>query len=68
MNAFGTGRSRNSSIIAFSSGLKHDKPVVLRQQKAYAALKISSPKRFMDIFSTHPSMEKRIFALQKLNK
>ncbi len=56
---------KDSMIHALES-LKHDKPVVMKKQRGYAALKISSPKRFMDLFSTHPSLEKRIFALQKL--
>ena len=33
------------------------------EQKAYAAFKISSPAAILDIFSTHPSIERRIEAL-----
>ncbi len=35
--------------------------------KAYAALKINSPIALLDIFSTHPSLEKRIKRLQVLS-
>jgi formylglycine-generating enzyme required for sulfatase activity/large-conductance mechanosensitive channel len=33
------------------------------EQKAYAAFKISSPATMLDLFSTHPSVERRIEAL-----
>ena len=33
-------------------------------QHAYAALKISAPPGWMDIFSTHPSLERRMAALE----
>lgn len=34
------------------------------EQKAYAAFKINSPPAWFDIFSTHPSLERRIEALE----
>ncbi|SJZ30540.1 protease HtpX [Selenihalanaerobacter shriftii] len=33
-------------------------------QQSYASLKVSSPRKFFDIFSTHPSLERRIEKLK----
>ncbi|SHG96206.1 protease HtpX [Ornithinibacillus halophilus] len=57
--------NKESMIFALES-LKMDNPVVVKEQKAYAALKISSPSRVWDIFSTHPSLERRIERLKNL--
>jgi len=35
-------------------------------QQSYSAFKISSPSAFCDVFSTHPSIERRVEFLQKL--
>ena len=40
---------------------------VAQQQEAYAAFKIASPPAIIDLFSTHPSLERRIARLQALN-
>lgn len=57
---------RKESMIHALEQLRHEEPVVLKSQKAYAALKINAPSRWLDLFSDHPSLERRIKALQKL--
>ena len=57
--------NKESMIYALNC-LKEDTPTISKNQKAYAAFKINSPKRVLDIFSTHPSIDKRIAALNKL--
>jgi heat shock protein HtpX len=47
--------------------LRNEKPLVLKNQQAYAAFKINSPQRWLDIFSTHPSLERRIQRLQNMS-
>lgn len=55
------------SMIHALQELRHEKPVVLKTQKAYAAFKINSPSGWLDLFSTHPSLERRIQRLQQMN-
>lgn len=45
--------------------LSGEKPVIDRRQKAFAALRINAPSLFIPLFSTHPSIKKRIKALAK---
>jgi heat shock protein HtpX len=56
-----------SAMIHALEHLRHEKPVVLRTQRAYAAFKINSPRRWLDLFSNHPSLERRIQRLQQLH-
>jgi len=46
--------------------LSQDTVTFPREQKAYAAFKINTPSALLDIFSTHPSIERRIERLEKL--
>ncbi len=48
--------------------LDQDTPAFPKEQKAYAAFKINAPSAIFDIFSTHPSIERRIARLEKLEK
>jgi heat shock protein HtpX len=56
-----------SAMIHALEQLRHEKPVVLKTQKAFAAFKINSSRSWLDIFSTHPSLERRIQRLQQLS-
>lgn len=58
--------SRDAMIGALEA-LRGDTPVIERHQQEYAAFKINGPRRWTDIFSTHPNIERRIYALKKLN-
>jgi heat shock protein HtpX len=53
------------SMIHALECLRNDNSISPKEQKAYAAFKINSPKGWFDIFSTHPSLEKRIASLMK---
>lgn len=55
------------AMIGALEALSHDTIHAPRLQRAYSSLKIHSPSRLWDIFSTHPSVERRIKALQKLS-
>jgi len=55
------------SMIRALEYLRHEKPVVVREQKAYAAFKINSPGSWLILLSTHPTVERRIQALEKLD-
>jgi heat shock protein HtpX len=57
----------HNAMIHALEQLRHEKPVVLKNQKAYAAFKINSAQGWLDIFSTHPSLERRIQRLKKLS-
>jgi heat shock protein HtpX len=46
--------------------LSQDTVTFPKEQKAYAAFKINAPSALFDIFSTHPSIERRIERLEKL--
>ncbi len=46
--------------------LSQDTVTFPREQKAYAAFKINAPSALLDIFSTHPSIVRRIERLEKL--
>ncbi len=48
--------------------LHGDTSIPPREQLPYAAFKISSSRRWIDLFSTHPSIERRIQALQSLKQ
>lgn len=54
---------RESMIYALES-LKGGNPRIVKEQEAYAAFKINTPERMLDIFSTHPSLERRIERLK----
>lgn len=41
-------------------------PELPKEQMAYASFRINSPKAMLDIFSTHPSLERRIAALESI--
>lgn len=45
---------------------KDSLPIIPEGRMAYATLRINSPKSWHDIFSTHPSLERRIQALDAL--
>lgn len=57
---------RKESMIHALELLRDEHPVVLKSQKAYAALKINGASRWLDLFSTHPSIDRRIRALQMM--
>ncbi|MCL6457407.1 MAG: M48 family metalloprotease, partial [Gorillibacterium sp.] len=40
--------------------LRHDKPDFLKNQRAYAESKVNAPAGGLKIFSTHPSLERRL--------
>lgn len=56
--------SKDYMIQALST-LKEDTYVPPKEQLAYAAFKINSPAAWMDIFSTHPALDRRIKALEE---
>ena len=56
---------KEAMIIALEE-LSHDTVRTPKSQTAYASFKINSTSRLWDIFSTHPSIGRRIKALQKL--
>lgn len=58
---------RDSMVLALSELSHHHTSQLLKGQAAFAAFKIAGPKYWLDIFSTHPSTERRINALQKLD-
>lgn len=43
----------------------NSEPTLAPQQQKYAALQFNGTKRWLDLFSTHPSIERRIRYLQK---
>ncbi len=53
------------AMITALEQLSHDIIRAPKTQTPYASFKIHSPSRVWDIFSTHPSIERRIKALQK---
>ena len=55
------------AMIAALEQLSHDTTRAPKTQTAYASFKIHSPSRVWDLFSTHPSIDRRIRALQKLS-
>lgn len=52
------------SMIHALNCLKRHAPIVLREQRAFAAFRINGTKRWLDIFSDHPSLERRIERLK----
>lgn len=58
--------NKESMIFALES-LGQEDVAPVKEQRAYAAFKINSPKHFLDIFSTHPSIDRRIQRLQRLS-
>lgn len=55
---------RDAMIVALET-LANDSERPPRKLQPYAAMKINSPRRWLDIFSTHPSTERRIRALRQ---
>jgi len=55
------------AMITALEHLSHDTVRAPKSQTAYASFKIHSPSRVWDIFSTHPSIERRVRALKKLS-
>jgi heat shock protein HtpX len=53
------------SMIQALKVLSSDSSAIPQEQQNYAAFKINAPARLISIFSTHPSIEKRISALQQ---
>ncbi|MBU9721600.1 MULTISPECIES: protease HtpX [Bacillaceae] len=53
----------NSMIHALES-LKGGNPRISKEQKPYAAFMISTPEKMLDVFSTHPSLDRRIARLK----
>ena len=54
------------SMIGALKLLSRETIIAPKEQAEYAAFKISSPEAWLDIFSTHPSIERRIEKLQNL--
>ncbi|MCP8617282.1 protease HtpX [Salirhabdus salicampi] len=54
----------SDSMIYALESLKNDNPRVVKEQQAYAAFKINTPEKILDIFSTHPSLDRRIERLK----
>ncbi|WP_083677789.1 zinc metalloprotease HtpX [Paenibacillus sp. FSL R7-0337] len=54
------------AMISALEYLKHQPQVTLPNQKAYAAFKIHTTRSWLDILSTHPSIDRRIEALRNL--
>ncbi|THF77545.1 zinc metalloprotease HtpX [Cohnella fermenti] len=55
---------REAMVHALDS-LRSRAPIVLRSQKAFAAFRINGEKRWLDLFSDHPSIERRIARLRQ---
>lgn len=57
--------NKEAMVLALKKLSQQSKVQIPKAQLAYSSFKINSPSAFMDIFSTHPSIERRIKHLEQ---